>query len=51
MGLIQPQTPNQGHRSWIRICKNIAGGIFFVAKEHPSRTHPKKAVLDISDFF
>ena len=29
----------------------IAGEIFFVAKEYPSRTHPKKAVLDISDGF
>ena len=26
--------------------KNNAGGIFFVAKEYPSRAHPKKAVLD-----
>jgi hypothetical protein len=29
----------------------FAGGIFFVAKEYPSRTHPKKAVLDFSDGF
>ena len=46
MGLIQPHAPNQGHCPWFRICKNIAGGVFFVAKEYPSRTHPKKAVLD-----
>jgi len=25
---------------------NDAGGGFFVAKESPSRTHPKKAALD-----
>jgi len=27
---------------------NIAGGVFFEAKEYPSRTLPKKVILDIS---
>jgi hypothetical protein len=28
----------------------FAGGIFFVAKEYPSRTLPKKAILDFLVF-
>jgi hypothetical protein len=29
-------------RGMTGIRKNIAGGVFFAAKEYPSRTHPKK---------
>jgi len=39
-----------GYR-WKKGNENHAGGVFFAAKEYPSRTHPKKAVLDISDGF
>ena len=29
--------------------EEFAGGGFFEAKESPSRTHPKKAILEITD--
>jgi len=31
--------------------RGVAGGGFFEAKESPSRTHPKKAVLERADLF
>ena len=29
--------------------REFAGGGFFEAKESPSRTHPKKVILDFTD--